>query len=84
MLFRSLLALGTLTGFGLVRKMKIGMILVFVWAGLHVFLVGLFLLALVAAPKEPGTASVLMGVFVGLIFWMLCSVYYYRRRHIFR
>ena len=79
-----LLALGAITGFGLVRKIKMGMILVFVWAGLHLFFVGLCLLALVAEPKEPTTPIVLLVVLVGLTFWAVCSVYYYRRRHVFR
>lgn len=78
------LAFGALTGFGLVRRSKLGMILVFVWAGLHVFFVGICLLALVAEPKEPTMAIALLLVLVGLIFWSLCSVYYYRRRHNFR
>ena len=79
-----LLALGAITGFGLVRKMKMGMILVFVWTGLHLFFVGLCLLALVAEPKEPSIPMVLLVVLAGLAFWLVCSVYYYRRRHIFR
>lgn len=79
-----LLGLGAVTGFGLVRKSKLGMILVFVWAGLHVFFVGICLLALVAEPKEPTMAIALLLVLVGLIFWGVCSVYYYRRRHDFR
>lgn len=79
-----LLALGALTGFGLVRKSRMGMILVFVWTGLHVFFVGICLLALVGAPKEPSIAIVLLVVLVGLAFWSVCSVYYYRRRHNFR
>lgn len=79
-----LLGLGAVTGFGLVRKSKLGMILVFIWAGLHVFFVGICLLALVAEPKEPTMAIALLLVLVGLIFWSLCSVYYYRRRHNFR
>ena len=79
-----LLALGTITGFGLVRKTKMGMVMVFVWAGLHLFFVGLCLLALAAEPKEPSIPIVLMVVLAGLVFWILCSVYYYRRRHIFR
>ena len=79
-----LLALSAVTGFGLVRKTKMGMVMVFVWAGLHLFLVGLCLLALVAEPKEPSTPIVLLVVLVGLVFWSFCSVYYYRRRHNFR
>ena len=79
-----LLALGALTGFGLVRKSKLGMILVFVWAGMHLFFVGLCLLALAAEPKEPSVPIVLMFVLFGLAFWGVCSVYYYRRRHNFR
>jgi FtsH-binding integral membrane protein len=78
-----LLGLTALTGFGLVRKSKLGMILVFVWTGLHVFFVGLCLLALVAQPKEPTMLVALLVVLVGLAFWIACSVYYYRRRHIF-
>ena len=78
-----LLGLGALTGFGLVRKSKMGMILVFVWAGLHVFFVGICLLALVGAPKEPSIPIVLLVVLLGLAFWSVCSVYYYRRRSIF-
>jgi len=80
----ALLGLGAVTGFGLVRKSKLGMILVFVWAGLHVFFVGICLLALVAEPKEPTMRIALLLVLVGLIFWSLCSVYYYRRRHSLR
>ncbi|HEV2021697.1 MAG TPA: zinc ribbon domain-containing protein [Terriglobales bacterium] len=79
-----LLGLAALTGFGLVRKSKMGMILVFVWAGLHVFFVGICLLALVAQPKEPTFLIMLLMVLVGLAFWIACSVYYYHRRHIFR
>lgn len=79
-----LLALGALTGFGLVRKSRMGMILVFVWTGLHLFFVGMCLLALVAEPKEPSVAIVLLVVLVGLAFWSVCSVYYYRRRQNFR
>ena len=79
-----LLAFGALTGFGLVRRSRLGMILVFVWAGLHVLFVGLCLLALAAQPKEPTMAIALLVVLVGLAFWGVCSVYYYRRRHIFR
>lgn len=79
-----LLALGALTGFGLVRKSRMGMILVFVWTGLHVFFVGICLLAVIGAPKEPSIAIALLVVLVGLAFWGLCSVYYYRRRQLFR
>jgi hypothetical protein len=78
-----LLGLSALTGLGLVRKSKLGMILSFVWAGLHVFFVGICLLALVAEPKEPTMLVALLMVLVGLAFWSACSVYYYRRRHIF-
>jgi hypothetical protein len=80
----ALLGLGTVTGFGLVRKSKLGMILVFVWAGLHVFFVGICLLALMAHPKEPSMRIALLLVLAGLIFWGFCSVYYYRRRHSLR
>ncbi len=76
-----LLALGTLTGFGLVRKSKLGMILVFVWTGLHVFFVLICLLAIAAEPKDPSMAILLLVVLAGLGFWAACSVYYYRRRH---
>lgn len=79
-----LLALGAVTGLGLVRKMKMGMILVFAWAGLHLFFLGLCLLALVAKPNEPSVLIALLVVGVGLAFWSVCSVYYYRRRRIFR
>lgn len=79
-----LLGLGAVTGFGLVRKSKLGMILVFVWAGLHVFFVGICLLALLAQPKEPSMRIALLLVAAGLIFWGLCSAYYYRRRHSLR
>jgi hypothetical protein len=75
-----LLGFGAITGLGLVRKAKWGMILVFVWAGLHLFFVGLCLLALAAEPKEPSVPIVLMFVLFGLAFWAACSVYYYRRR----
>lgn len=77
----TLLGLGALTGFGLVRKSKLGMILVFVWTGLHVFFVLICLLALAAEPKEPSIPIVLLFVLVGLGFWAACSVYYYRRRN---
>ena len=80
----ALLGLGAVTGFGLVRKSKLGMILVFVWAGLHVFFVGICLLALVAEPKEPTMKIALLLMLAGLIFWSLCSAYYYRRRHSLR
>jgi hypothetical protein len=80
----ALLGLATVTGFGLVRKSKLGMILVFVWTGLHVFFVGICLLALVAQPKEATMRIALLLMLVGLVFWGLCSVYYYRRRHDFR
>ncbi len=79
-----LLAFGFFTGLGLVRKSKMGMTLVFIWTGLHVFFVGICLLALVGAPKEPSIPIVLMVVLVGLAFWGACSVYYYKRRHTFR
>ena len=79
----ALLGLGTVTGFGLVRRSKLGMILVFVWTGLHVFFVGICLLALAAQPKEPTMRIALLLVLVGMIFWSLCSVYYYRRRQMF-
>jgi FtsH-binding integral membrane protein len=59
------------------------MILVFVWAGLHVFFVGICLLALVGAPKEPSIPIVLLAVLIGLAFWSACSFYYYRRRNDF-
>lgn len=78
-----LLGLGALTGFGLVRKSKLGMILVFVWTGLHVFFVLICLLAIAAEPKDPTMAIMLLVVLVGLGFWVACSVYYYRRRHSF-
>jgi hypothetical protein len=78
------LAVGALTGFGLVRKTKMGMILVFVLTGLHLFFVGLCLLALVAEPKEPSVALVLLLMLGGLGFWSVCSVYYYKRRQDFR
>lgn len=78
-----LLGLGGLTGFGLVRKSKLGMILVYVWTGLHVFFVLICLLAIAAEPKDPTMAIMLGVVLVGLGFWVACSVYYYRRRHIF-
>ena len=78
-----LLGLGALSGFGLVRKSKLGMILVFAWTGLHVFFVLICLLALAAEPKEPSIPIMLLFVLVGLGFWVACSVYYYRRRHIF-
>lgn len=79
--FMGLMALAALTGFGLVRKMKMGMILVFVWAGLHVWLVGLFLLAILGESKDPRFPIALVVALVGLAFWIVCSVYYYRRRH---
>ena len=79
-----LYALGAITGFGLVRTTKMGMVMVFVWAGLHLFFVGLCLLSLAAEPKELSIPIVLMVVLAGLVFLILCSVYYYRRRHIFR
>ena len=79
-----LLALGAVSGLGLVRKTKMGMILVFIWAGLHLFFVGLCLLALAAEPKEPSVPIVLLFVLFGLAFWAVCSLYYYRRRQTFR
>ena len=79
-----LLGLGTLTGVGLVRKSKLGMILSFVWTGLHVLFVGICLLALVAKPKERDMAIALALMLAGLVFWSLCSVYYYRRRFTLR
>jgi hypothetical protein len=79
-----LLGLGTLTGVGLVRKSKLGMILVFVWTGLHLFFVGIFLLALVAKPHDRSMAIALLLMVAGLGFWSLCSVYYYRRRFTLR
>src|SRR5574341_1651397 len=75
--------LGRLTGFGLVRKSKLGMILVFVWTVLHIFFVLICLLALAAEPKEPSIPIMLGLVLLGLGFWVACSVYYYRRRHSF-
>ncbi len=78
-----LLGLSALTGLLLVRKSKMGMILVFVWTGLNLLFVGMCLLALVAKPTDPTFLIALLVVLVGLAFWIGCSVYYYRRRHIF-
>lgn len=82
-IFLFALGLAALTGLGLVRKWKMGMILTFVFAGLHVLFVGIFLLALAAQPKEPAMLIALLVVLVGTAFWLGCSVYYYRRRDIF-
>jgi len=79
-----LLAFSAFTGFALVRKSMLGMILTFVWTGLHVLFVAICLLALVAQPKEPTMLIALLVVLVGLAFWIGCSVYYYRRRNLFR
>jgi FtsH-binding integral membrane protein len=78
-----LLGLSALTGLLLVRKSKMGMILVFVLTGLNALFVGICLLALVAQPKEPTFRIALLLVLVGLVFWIGCSVYYYRRRQMF-
>ena len=77
-----LLALATLTGFGLVRQLKFALILVYVWAGLHLALVAVALLAMVADPKAALPALLLLGL--GTVFWSVCSVYYHRRRTLFR
>lgn len=82
-IFLFLLGLAALTGLGLVRKWKMGMILTFVFAGLHVFFVLLCLLALVAQPKDPAMLIALVVVLVGTAFWLGCSIYYYRRRQLF-
>ena len=79
-----LLAFGAFTGLGLVRKSRLGMILVFVWTGLHVFFVGICLLALAAQPRDRSIAIALLAVLVGLAFWGLCSAYYYHRRFTLR
>ena len=78
-----LLGLSALTGLLLVRKSKMGMILVFVWTGLNALFVGICLLALVTKPTDPTFLIALLVVLVGLAFWSGCSIYYYRRRHIF-
>ena len=78
-----LLALGALTGFLLVRKSRMGMILVFVWTGLHLLFAGICLLAIAAQPKDPAMFIALLVVLVGLAFWAGCSVYYYRNRQVF-
>lgn len=82
-IFLVLLGLTALTGLGLVRKSKMGMILTFVVTGLHVCFVGICLLALVAQPREPTMLIALVVVLMGTAFWIACSAYYYRRREIF-
>lgn len=83
-MFMVLLALGTVTAFGLVRKLRFGLLLVYIWAGLHILFMLIGLLAILGAP---GDRSVHIGVVVilaGLVFWMLCATYYHKRRTLFR
>ena len=83
-MFMVLLAVGTVTGLGLLRKMRFGLFMVYAWAGLHVLFTLIGLLALVGAPGDRNVHIAAVVIFVGLAFWTCCAVYYYRRRTLFR
>lgn len=61
----------------------LGAIILMVLTGLHVLFVGICLLAVVGKPGDPSILTALGVCLIGLAFWSMCSVYYYRRRHIF-
>lgn len=82
-MFMVLLALAAVTGFGVVRKMRLGLRLVYIWAALHVAFTLIGLLALVGAPGDTNVHIAAVAIFVGLVFWMLCAVYYHKRRALF-
>ena len=82
-MFMVLLALGAITGLGLVRRMKLGLRLVYVWAGLHVAFAGIGVLAIIGAPGSSDIRIAMVLILVGLVFWMLCAAYYHKRHTLF-
>lgn len=82
-MFMVLLALATITGYGVVRKIRLGLRLVYIWAALQVAFTLIVLLALVGAPGESSVHIAAVVIFVGLVFWMLCAAYYHKRRALF-
>jgi hypothetical protein len=82
-MFMVLLALGTLTGLGLARKMRLGLRLVYVWAGLHVAFTGIGVLALIGAPGDSDIRVAFVLILAGLVFWMICATYFHKRKALF-
>jgi hypothetical protein len=76
-------ALAAVTGYGLLRKLKFGMVLIFVWTGLHAVLVLLALIAMLA-PDRAAALGLLLYALVSLGIWTACAAYYYKRRQLFR
>lgn len=82
-MFMVLLAVGALTGLGLVRKMRFGLLMVYAWAGLHAVFTLVGLLALIGAPGDRNVHIAAVVILLGLAFWICCAVYYHHRRSIF-
>ncbi len=82
-MFMVVLALGAVTGLGLLRKMRFGLLMVYAWAGLHVLFAMIGALALLGAPGDRNVHIGVVAILVGLVFWLMCAVYYHRRRAIF-
>ena len=82
-IFLVLLALGTLTGLGLVRKMRLGLRLVYVWAAMQAAFVLIGILTLIGAPGDSDVHVAFGVILVGFVFWMICLPYYHKRKAIF-